>query len=99
MGSPVDLTLGRCSSESPSSKNGYRQANPRDHLRESAQEHLCTLREERRKVEGFKRELPLCIELLDEGKLGQAKPHSETSEPVLLVDLEIHSMELCVRSY
>jgi SHAQKYF class myb-like DNA-binding protein len=27
---------------------------------------LSTLREERRKVEGFKRELPLCIELLDE---------------------------------
>jgi len=67
MGSPVDLTLGRSSSESqavPSSNNEYHN----DHLREAAQENLRILKEERKKVEGFKRELPLCIQLLDDGK-------------------------------
>lgn len=38
-------------------------------LREAAQEYLGTLKEERKKIEGFKRELPLCIELLDDGML------------------------------
>jgi hypothetical protein len=67
MGSPVDLTLG-CS-------NGYHnehrdQTFPGDYLESlrKAEEYLRTLEEERRKVEGFKRELPLSIQLLEDGK-------------------------------
>lgn len=79
MGSPVDLTLG-CNTEGHGRingatldyKNGF-SAYPRgaENL-ESLEEQLRTLKEERRKVEGFKRELPFCIELLEDGKLMEA---------------------------
>jgi len=67
MGSPVDLTLGRCSSDSKAVHNSNNEHH-NDHQREVAQEKLRTLKDERRKVEGFKRELPMCIQLLDDGK-------------------------------
>lgn len=36
--------------------------------RQELQEYLRGLEEERRKVEAFKRELPLCMQLLTDGK-------------------------------
>lgn len=72
MGPPVDLTLGRCSSSNGYHRSDGSSSHLSDHmqtLREAAQEYLGTLKEERKKIEGFKRELPLCIELLDDGKL------------------------------
>jgi hypothetical protein len=76
MGSPIDLTLG-CSTPAPNS-NGYRSdviqktgsAFLGGHLESlrKAQEYLRSLEEERLKVEGFKRELPSCIHLLEDGK-------------------------------
>lgn len=74
MGSPIDLTLG-CNTQAPSSNGRYN-----DHRNSSAcledcleslrkaEDYVRTLEEERRKVEGFKRELPLCIQLLEDGK-------------------------------
>jgi hypothetical protein len=35
------------------------------------EEYLQSLEDERRKIEAFKRELPLCMQLLDESKLAQ----------------------------
>lgn len=71
MGSPVDLTLG-CSTQAPSSNGYYNHQNEPTHsenylesLRE-VEERVRSLEEERRKVEGFKRELPLCIQLLED---------------------------------
>jgi hypothetical protein len=37
--------------------------------RQELQEYLRGLEEERRKVEAFKRELPLCMQLLTDGEL------------------------------
>ncbi len=34
-------------------------------------EHLHALEDERQKIEAFKRELPLCMQLLEEGKLNK----------------------------
>ena len=76
MGSPIDLTLG-CSPQAPS--NGYPSdvipkvgsAYPGGYLESirKAKEHLRSMEDERRKVDGFKRELPICIQLLEDGKL------------------------------
>lgn len=61
MGSPVDLTLGHHHHHN----NNYAAAKNVDR---KAEEYLRALEDERRKIEGFKRELPLCIQLLDDGK-------------------------------
>jgi hypothetical protein len=75
MGSPVDLTLG-CNTEGHGRRNGatldYKNGfsaypSGAENL-ESLEEQLRALKDERRKVEGFKRELPFCIELLEDGK-------------------------------
>ncbi|KAG0558991.1 hypothetical protein KC19_10G070700 [Ceratodon purpureus] len=73
MGSPIDLTLG-CSPQAPS--NGYPSdvipkvgsAYPGGYLESirKAKEHLRSMEDERRKVDGFKRELPICIQLLED---------------------------------
>lgn len=76
MGSPVDLTLG-CNTEGHGRinngatldyKNGFSAYPSEAGNLESFEEQLRALKDERRKVEGFKRELPLCIELLEDGK-------------------------------
>lgn len=82
MGSPVDLTLG-CNTEGHGRRNGatldYKNGfsaypSGAENL-ESLEEQLRALKDERRKVEGFKRELPFCIELLEDGKLMEASIH------------------------
>lgn len=80
MGSPVDLTLG-CSTQAPSSNGYYNHQNEPTHsenylesLRE-VEERVRSLEEERRKVEGFKRELPLCIQLLEDGEALHRQQH------------------------
>lgn len=71
MGSPVDLTLA-CSTQAAGARDGGgggASPYPGDYLESlrKAEEYLQSLEEERRKVEGFKRDLPLCIQLLDDG--------------------------------
>jgi septal ring factor EnvC (AmiA/AmiB activator) len=86
MGSPADLTLGTSqapstnattntatttvlSKSSPSSFVGERLQRMR-----KLEEYLQSLEDERRKIEAFKRELPLCMQLLDESKLCPTTP-------------------------
>lgn len=76
MGSPVDLTLGRnteghgrINGATLHYKNGFSAYPSVPENLESLEEQLRALKDERRKVEGFKRELPLCIELLEDGKV------------------------------
>jgi hypothetical protein len=88
MGSPADLTLGTSqapstnattntatttttvlSKSSPSSFVGDRLQRMR-----KLEEYLQSLEDERRKIEAFKRELPLCMQLLDESKLCPTTP-------------------------
>lgn len=76
MGSPVDLTLGcstqtanhGCHSDILRTGGSLYLGDYLESLRK-AEDYLRALEEERRKVEGFKRELPLCIQLLEDGKL------------------------------
>ncbi|KAG0567536.1 hypothetical protein KC19_7G141600 [Ceratodon purpureus] len=81
MGSPVDLTLGCSNGYHNEHRNGTYPGDYLESLRK-AEEYLRTLEEERRKVEGFKRELPLCIQLLEDAikaskeKLVNGKSHS-----------------------
>ena len=76
MGSLAELTLGRPSSSSITSyKHGVN-----DHLESDIEEHnsyankidqihtyLKLLEDERRKIDAFKRELPICMQLLNSG--------------------------------
>lgn len=66
MGSPVDLTLGHHHHHN----NHYAAAAgaAAKNVDRKAEEYLRALEDERRKIEGFKRELPLCIQLLEDGK-------------------------------
>lgn len=57
------------SKSSPSSLVGDRLQRMR-----KLEEYLQSLEDERRKIEAFKRELPLCMQLLDESKLCPTTP-------------------------
>jgi hypothetical protein len=78
MESPVDLTLGTAQTASSSYTNATNTVNGLksslsfvgDHLERirRIEEYLQALEDERRKIEAFKRELPLCMQLLEESK-------------------------------
>ncbi len=78
MESPVDLTLGSAHTASSSYTNATNTVNGLksslsfvgDHLERirKIEEYLQALEDERRKIEAFKRELPLCMQLLEESK-------------------------------
>lgn len=65
MGSPVDLTLGH---HHHHNNNYAAAAAAAKNVDRKGEEYLRALEDERRKIEGFKRELPLCIQLLEDGK-------------------------------
>jgi hypothetical protein len=65
MSSLEHLTLGPQES-TITSEMETTQGHQADEMQKLA-EYLRTLREERGKVEAFKRELPLCLQLIDEG--------------------------------
>ena len=74
MGSVSDLTLqyrrpsGQISSSMLKASGSCPVGVEMDDQMQKIQEHLKALEEERLKIEAFKRELPFCMELLNDGK-------------------------------
>ena len=68
MGSPASLSFGPQASTVTSVLNCGASAggHPAEEMQKLA-EYLRALQEERGKIEAFKRELPLCMQLIDEG--------------------------------
>lgn len=68
MGSPADLTLGtQVSSITSATKSSLPIAGDQLERMQKQEEYLRALEDERGKIEAFKRELPYCMQLLDDG--------------------------------
>jgi hypothetical protein len=66
MASPPDLSLG-CQTQAPSSASTITSSEVSNPLVNNQLGHIQALKDEQRKIEAFKRELPLCMQLLEEG--------------------------------
>jgi hypothetical protein len=70
MASPPDLSLG-CQTQAPSSASTITSSEVSNPLVNNQLGRIQALKDEQRKIEAFKRELPLCMQLLEEGIFSQ----------------------------